>query len=91
MSWTPADAKNGQSTSKLSCIPILRAKPFKGDILWQFDFFNKVTSMICIGCHVGGHDFAFQHGSQNNNLLACIIVTLKFAVNTTTTSFKHFS
>ena len=27
------------------------------------------SSMICIGCHVGGHTLALQHGGQNYFLL----------------------
>ena len=46
MSWDPADATNEQRTSKLSFIPNLRAKPLKGEILWEFDFFNNVAGSV---------------------------------------------
>ena len=36
---------------------------FYGTLIFQ------QSSMICIGCHVGGHALALQHGGQNNFLL----------------------
>ena len=50
-------------------------------------------SMICIGRHVGAHTVALQHGGQNNFLLYLVkglIVTLRCAVNVTTSSFQQF-
>ena len=50
------------------------------------------SSMICIGRHVGGHALALQHGGQNYFLLISsrLIVTLRYAVNVSTSSFQHF-
>ena len=31
--------------------------------------FFQQSGMICIGRHVGEHDFSLQHGGQNYNLL----------------------
>ena len=31
--------------------------------------FFQQSSMICIGCHLGGHTLALQHGGQNYFLL----------------------
>ena len=55
MSWNFGDARN------------LRANAFKGDTLCTLIF--KQSSMICIGRHVGGQEFALQHGGQNYFLL----------------------
>ena len=51
------------------------------------------SSIICIGHHVGGHALALQHGGQNYFLLFLVqrlIVTLRCAVNVSTSSFQHF-
>ena len=51
------------------------------------------SSMICIGCHVGGHTLAFQGGSKTTfclYLVKRLIVMLRCAVNVTTSSFEHF-
>ena len=66
-------------------------------------FFNKVhvvilretctCSMICIGCHVGGHTLASNMAAKTTfclYLVECLIVTLRCAVNVTTSSFQHF-
>ena len=47
-------------------------------------------SMICIGHHVGGHTLALQHGGQNLYFVKRWLVTLRCAVNVTTSSFQHF-
>ena len=60
---------------------------FSGTLMFQ------QSSMICIGRHVGGHTLALQHGGQNYFLILLIkglIVTLRCAVNVTTSSFQHF-
>ena len=59
---------------------------FYGTLIFQ------QSSMICIGRHVGEHTLALQHGGQNHFLLSvkCLIVTLRCAVNVTTSSFQHF-
>ena len=57
-----------------------------------YDFLAKY-SMICSGRHVGGHTLALQHGSQNYfflYLVKYLLVTLRCAVNVTTSSFQHF-
>ena len=36
---------------------------FYGTLIFQ------QSSMICIGCHVGGHNLVLQHGDQNYFLL----------------------
>ena len=62
------------------------------DIFYGTLIFEQ-SSMICIGRHVGGHTLALQHGGQNYFLLiSCkrLIVTLRCAVNVTTSSFQHF-
>ena len=49
--------------------------------------------MICTGRHVGGHTLALQHGGQSYfclYLVERLIVTLRCAVNVTTSSFQHF-
>ena len=38
---------------------------FYGTLIFQ----QSTCSMICIGCHVGGHTLALQHGGQNYFLL----------------------
>ena len=50
---------------------------FYGTLIFQ------QSSMICIGCHVGGHTLALQHGSQNYfclYLVKRLIVTLAFNI-----------
>ena len=49
------------------------------------------SSMICIGRHVAGHTLALQHGGQNLYFVERLIVTLRCAVNVTTSYFQHFS
>ena len=52
------------------------------------------SSMICIGCHVGGHTFALQQLVAKTTfclyLVKRLIVTLKCSVKVTTLSFQHF-
>ena len=58
---------------------------FYGTLIFQ------QSSMICIGRHVGGHTLALQHGGQNLYFVKRWIVTLRCAVNVTTSYFQHFS
>ena len=51
------------------------------------------SSMICIGCDIGGHTHALQHGDQTTfclHLVKLLIVTLRCAVNVATSFFQHF-
>ena len=57
---------------------------FYGTLIFQ------ESSMICIGRHVGGHTLALQHGTFCLYLVKRVIVTLRCAVNATTSSFQHF-
>ena len=57
---------------------------FYGTLIFQ------QSSMICIGRHVGGHTLALQHGTFCLYLVKRVIVTLRCAVNATTSSFQHF-
>ena len=63
---------------------------FYGTLIFQ------QSSIICTGRHVGGYTLAFEHGGQNYFLLIscylvkCLIVTLRCAVNVTTSSFQYF-
>ena len=67
MSWNLADAKIDRAhknylTPKIWEETHLR-EIFYGNLIFQ------QSSMICIGCHVGGHTLALQHGGQNYFLL----------------------
>ena len=60
---------------------------FYGTLIFQ------QSSMICIGRHVGGHILPLQHGGHNYFcifLVKRLIVTLRCALNVTTSSFQHF-
>ena len=59
------------------------------DIFYGTLIFQQ-SSMICIGRHVGGHTLALQHGTFCLYLVKLVIVTLRCAVNATTSSFQHF-
>ena len=64
---------------------------FYGTLIFQ----QSTCSMICIGCHVGGHTLALQHGGQNYFLLvSCWTfdsnVMLRCAENVTISSFRQF-
>ena len=48
------------------------------------------SSMICVGRHVGGHTLALQQGGQNLYFVKRLIVTLRCALNVTTSYFQHF-
>ena len=51
------------------------------------------SSMISIGCHVGGHTLALQHDHQTTfclYLVKCLIVMHRCAENVTTSSFQQF-
>ena len=77
--------------STLSFNRNLRGNAFK-EIFYGTLIFQK-SSMICIGRHVGGHSLALQDGRQNYfciYLVKRLIVTLRCAVNVTTSSFQHF-
>ena len=49
------------------------------------------SSMICISRHVGGHTLALQHSGQNLYFVKRLTVTLRCAVNVTTSYLQHFS
>ena len=60
---------------------------FYGTLIFQ------QKSMICIGRHVGGHTLVLQHGGQTTfclYLVKRLIVTLRCAVNITTSYLQHF-
>ena len=52
------------------------------------------SSMICIGCHVVGHILLPSNMAAQTTfylcLVECLIVSLRCAVNITTSSFQRF-
>ena len=93
MSWNPADAKNWQSTSKLSHMSTLRAKQFKGGNLWQFDFFNKVFWFV-LAAMSEGTTLPSNMAAKTSTwlyLVKHLVFTLKFAVNTATSKCKIYA
>ena len=60
---------------------------FYGTLIFQ------QSSMICIGRHVGGIPLPFNMAARTTfslYLVKRLIVTLRCAVNVTTSSFQHF-
>ena len=54
---------------------------------------SQQSSMICIGCHVGGHTLALQHVAKTTfcfYLVKRLVVRFRCAENVTTSSFQQF-
>ena len=84
MSWNLADAKNWRNA--------IWEETHLREIFYGTLTFQQ-SSMICTGRHVGEHTLALQHGGQSYfclYLVERLIVTLRCAVNVTTSSFQHF-
>ena len=84
--------QNWQCPQKLSFVRNLRGNAFKGDILWQLWFFNKVGWFIFI--YIWPPFKVCPPKWRPKLLFACFVkrltVTLRCAVNVTTSSFQHF-
>ena len=55
--------------------------------------FQQSSTMVCIGRHVGGHTLLSNMAAKTTfclYLVKLLIVTLRCAVNVTTSSFQHF-
>ena len=55
-------------TRKNYLTPEILEETLLRDIFYVTLIFHQ-SSVICIGCHVGGHTLALQHGGQNYFLL----------------------
>ena len=71
--------------------PILRGNPFKGNILWHFEFFNKVV-WFAFAAKLKGILLPSNMAARTTFCLYTIylIVALRCALNVTTSSFQHF-
>ena len=93
MSWNLANAKNWQSTEKLSYTRNLRGNTFKGDILWQFDFLNNKVVWFVLAAMREGILLPSNMAAKSTFCLyrvKSLVVTLRCSVNVTTSSFQRF-
>ena len=93
MSWSLADAKNSIDRAYKNYVtPQIWEKThlreiFNGTLIFQ------QSSMICIGHHVGGHTLPSNMAAKTTSCLYLVkrlIVTLRCALNVTTSCFQHF-
>ena len=76
--WHKTLSASAISKKNANCQKLRAHKNFLTTKIWKETHLREVfygtlifqqSSMICIGCHVGGHTLALQHGGQNYFLL----------------------